>query len=228
MPKVKGLGTSISYLPTYDSGDAPILIGSLKSVGEISPDSEELDSTTLDSPGGFREFMQGFKDSGELPITGLHDEDKPGQALCRTLYTSGAVGYFWVRFSDATYVVFKAYVKSHTIGAADVDGMVGFAATLRISGFIQVILTKPGTPQAKTAGQTATLDATATALLGTPTYQWYSNDENNYDTPTIISGATSATYTTPALTAGVNYYFCKVTVPNYRPVESEVFVITVT
>jgi len=31
---------------------------------------------------------------------------------------------------------FNAYVKSYTLGAADVDGIVGFGATLRISGVV--------------------------------------------------------------------------------------------
>lgn len=228
MPKMRALGTTLSYLPTYNSGAAVTSVGSLTSVGEITPDSEELDATTLDSPDGYREFLQGFKDSGELSLTGYHNTDAPGQATMRSLYETGALGYFWVTFPDGTTVAFSAYVKSHTTGAADVDGIVGFGCSLRISGMVQV-MSAPDAPVRNIAdGETVTLDATATVLTGTPTYQWYSNDGDNYLTPTTISGAQSATYTTPALTTGTHYYFCAVTVPGYRPMNSPIHKVIVT
>jgi predicted secreted protein len=227
MAKMRGLGTSFSYLPTYDSVAAVTVVGALTSIGEISPDSDELDVTALDSTGGYREFLQGFKDSGEVSLTGYHDATVTGQATMRTLYGSGATGYFWVTFSDQTTVAFTAYLKGYTAGSADVDGVVGFGAVLRITGLVQIITTKAAVAQAKAAGQTATMDSTATAYTGAPSYQWYSNNENNYATPTIIAGATSATYTTGALGAGTYYYFCVVTVANYRAVNSQIHVITV-
>ena len=213
---MRALGTSITYAPAYTSADIDTkVIGSLTSVGEISPDSEELDATCLDSSGGYREFLQGFKDSGELTLSGYLDPDKPGQAQMVTLYGTGALGYFWVTFPDQSTVAFNAYVKSFTVGSAEVDGIVGFGATLRVSGLVQVIST--------TYENVAdVLDATAYTVTGTPTYQWYSNTSNDYATPTLVAGATGATYNTNG-TPG--YYFCKVTVPNYRPVNSEIFVV---
>lgn len=214
MAKMRALGTSISYAPAYDSDDNLVkVIGSLTSIGEISPDSEELDATCLDSSGGYREFLQGFKDSGELTLSGYLDPDKPGQAQMVTLYGSGALGYFWVTFPDQATVAFNAYVKSFTVGSAEVDGIVGFGTTLRVSGLVQVISTAY-------ENVADVLYATAYTVTGTPEYQWYSNTSNDYDTPTIISGATGATYDTSG-TAG--FYFCKVTVPNYRPVNSQIF-----
>ena len=214
MPKMRALGTSITYAPAYNSADIDTtVIGSLTSVGEISPDSEELDATCLDSSGGYREFLQGFKDSGELTLTGYLDSDKPGQAQMMTLYGSGALGYFWVTFPDQATVAFNAYVKGFTVGSAEVDGIVGFGTTLRVSGLVQVISTKY-------TNTNNVLDATAYTVTGTPAYQWYSNTTNDYDTPTLVAGATGATYDT---LGAAGYYFCKVTVPNYRPVNSQIF-----
>ena len=214
MPKVKALGTSLSYLPTYDSANAVTVVGSLNSIGEISPTSDEIDVTTLDSA-GYKEFLQGLKDSGELPLSGFHNTDSTGQATMRALFASGALGYFWVTFPDQTVVAFSAYVKSHTLGAAETNGAVGFGCSLRISGLVQVISTAYNV-----AG--GVLDATAAALVGTPAYQWYSNDAENYDSPSIIAEETAATYDT---TGTPGYYFCKVTVPNYRPVNSQIFTV---
>lgn len=228
MPKSKALATTISYLPAYNSGNAVTLIGALKSIGEITSDSEEIDVTTLDSPLGYREFIQGMKDSGDLPLTGLHDKTLTSQATMRTLFGTGASGYYWVTFPDGTVVAFTAYVKNYTTGAPDLEGLVTFGATLRISGLVQVLTILDAVAQAKSAGQTATMDSLAVSLAGTPAYQWYSNDENNYTTPTIINGETAHDYTTGALGAGTYYYFCVVTVANHRPVNSRIHVITVT
>jgi predicted secreted protein len=211
---MRALGTSITYAPAYNSPDInTVAIGSLTSVGEISPDSEELDATCLDSSGGYREFLQGFKDSGDLTLSGYLDPDKPGQAQMVTLYGSGAKGYFWVTFPDQATVAFNAYVKSFTVGSAEVDGIVGFGTTLRVSGLVQVISTKYENDDGE-------LDATAYTATGTPAYQWYSNNENNYDSPTLVEGATGATYDTEG---AEGYYFCKITVPGYRPVNSQIF-----
>ncbi len=217
MAKLKGMGTSIKYAPAYDSDENLVkTIGSLTSIGEIAPTSDEVDTTTLDSVGGYREFLQGLKDSGELPLTGYHDAANTGQSTMRTLYASGASGYFWVTFPDQTTVAFNAYVKGYSDGSADVDGVVGFGCTLRISGLVQVI----STAYVNTNNM---LDATATVLTGgTPAYQWYSNDTADYDTPSAIGIATSATYDA---TSAPGYYFCAVTVTNYRPVNSQIFTV---
>ena len=130
MPKTKALGTTITFNAKT--------IGGLTSIGEVTPDSEELDATTLDSSGGYREYIQGFKDSGECSLTGFLVTADPGQGELRTGYGSGAVKEAVITYPDNTTVTFNAYVKSYSMGAADVDGIVGFAATLRISGSVAV------------------------------------------------------------------------------------------
>jgi len=114
------------------------VVGKLTSVGEIAPDSEELDVTTLDSAGGYREFLQGYRDSGTVELTGFHEKGDAGQAALRAAYDSGAAGSVQVDFPDGTQVTFRAFVKSCTLGAAEVDGAVGFGAVLRVSGAVTV------------------------------------------------------------------------------------------
>ena len=130
MAKTRALGTTI----TFNSA----LVGGLTSIGEVTPDSEELDATTLDSTGGYREYLQGFKDSGECSLTGYLVPGDPGQVALRAGYASGDVDAVLITYPDSTKVAFNAYVKSYTMGAADVDGIVGFAASLRISGGVTV------------------------------------------------------------------------------------------
>jgi len=227
MPKTKALGTTLSYLPTYDSVAAVKLIGALTSVGEIAPTSDEIDVTTLDSVA--KEFIQGARDSGEVPIAGFHVLEDAGQVQMRTLFTSGDVGYFWATFPDNTYVIFSAIVKGHKVGAADTSGAVGFGASLRVTGPVQIIAPKLPVAKAATVGAvTGTMDSTATAK-GAPAYQWYSSATNTNVGGTIIGGAISATFAIPAdMDAGVHYFYCVVTVAGYRPVPSAVHVVTAT
>ncbi len=129
MAKTRALGTTISFNSKT--------IGALTSIGEITPDSEELDATTLDSQDGYREFLQGFKDSGEVTLSGYYDKTDDGQQALITGYGNGEVKAVVITFPNATGgATFQAYVKSFTLGAADVDGIVGFGATLRISGVV--------------------------------------------------------------------------------------------
>ena len=129
MAKTRALGTTI----TFNSET----IGSLTSIGEITPDSEELDATTLDSANGYREYLQGFKDSGEVTVSGYYDMADLGQQALITGYGTGDVDAVVITFPNSSGgATFDAYVKSFSLGAADVDGIVGFGATLRISGAV--------------------------------------------------------------------------------------------
>lgn len=61
----------------------------------------------------------------------------------------------------------------------------------------------------------------------TPTYQWYSNNSEDYTTPSSIEGATSATYAIPAETAaGTYYYFCTITA-NSKTLNSTIATVVV-
>ena len=69
------------------------------------------------------------------------------------------------------------------------------------------ITTQPATPTTECIGGTAQLSVTATG--GTPSlgYQWYTNTVNNNTGGTLITGATSDTYTPPSTAAGTVYYY---------------------
>lgn len=135
MAATRAQGTTLKFTP---ANGTQVTVGKLTSVGEIAPEAEEVDITTLESSGGYREYMQGFRDSGELEITGFHDADDVGQTALRTAFASGASGSFEVKFPDDTAVTFSGFIKSHTIGSAEVDGAIGFGAVIRISGAVTV------------------------------------------------------------------------------------------
>lgn len=81
-------------------------------------------------------------------------------------------------------------------------------------------------------GATYELNATAAALKveasgnPAPTFQWYSNTENNNTTGTAITGATKATYTPATTTSGTIYYYCVIS-NSKGNVPSDVAAVTV-
>ena len=129
MAKVRALGTIF----TFNSVPIP----NLSSIGEVSVSADELDATTLDSASGYREFLAGFKDSGELTITGYHD-GSAAQAGIRTAFGTGTASVTVITFPNNKTVTFNSFVKGFSIGSADVDGIVGFGATFRITGAVTV------------------------------------------------------------------------------------------
>ena len=128
----KAMGTAISCL--YD--EETVSIGCLRSISELKMDSEAVDVTTLDAPGGCRVYAQGLRDAGELTLEGYFDSTQAGQTLLCSLYLSGAAVPFTVTFPDGTAVSFNAFVRSVSVGAAEVDQVVGFTAVLRLTGAI--------------------------------------------------------------------------------------------
>jgi gliding motility-associated-like protein len=73
---------------------------------------------------------------------------------------------------------------------------------------VQTITTQPLVTQDICIGGTITPFTIAySGGLGTPTVQWYSNNTNSNSNGTLISGATSTTYTPPTFTTAGDYYY---------------------
>ena len=135
MAATRSQGTTLKFTP---AGEAQVSVGRLTSVGEIQSDSEALDVTTLESTGGYREYIQGFRDAGEVELNGFFDAGDAGQSALRAAYDSGATGAFEVCFPDGSKVEFSGFVKGHTVGSAEVDGAIGFGAVVRVSGAVKM------------------------------------------------------------------------------------------
>ena len=135
MAATRSQGTTLKFTP---AGGAQVSVGRLTSVGEIQSDSEALDVTTLESEGGYREYIQGLRDAGEVELSGFYDAEDAGQAALRAAYDSGTAGAFEVNFPDGSKVNFFGFVKGHTVGSAEVDGAIGFGAVVRITGAVRM------------------------------------------------------------------------------------------
>lgn len=108
-------------------------IANLTSIGEIGVESEEIDTTDLDSPDNYKEFIAGSKDAGEVSLAGnIKDESNVEKMLA--LAESQSVEDWIVTYPSGAKWEFKAFVKSFKDGEKTTDGLATFTATLRISG----------------------------------------------------------------------------------------------
>lgn len=118
------------------------IIANLTSIGAISPSTDEIDTTTLDS-GDYKEFMPGMKDAGEFQITG-NLIDEAGFADVLPLFENSTMTKWGVTSegSEEACIQGDGYVKSYELGDRTPDGLLTFSATIRISGKI-LPFTKP-------------------------------------------------------------------------------------
>lgn len=132
MSAERNLGTTLTKTKSgVESTD--LVVADLTSIGEIGVESEEIDVTTLDSTGGFREFIAGSKDAGEVAISGIIKSESAMETLL-ALANSQEVEEWTVETDSGSTWVFDAFVKSFKEGEASVDGVRTFSMTLRISG----------------------------------------------------------------------------------------------
>ena len=130
MTATRALGTTISI------GTVPTLIGGLTEIGGLSLSADTIDVTTLDSDGGYREFIAGFKDAGEVSISGFFDNTAAkGQAEMYDAFESGEVSDFVITFPVAskTKWTFKGIVTGFET-SANLEDPISFSGSIKVSG----------------------------------------------------------------------------------------------
>ena len=126
------MGTTLTKKQSGDETE-DLKIANLTSIGEIGVESEEIDTTDLDSPNNYKEFIAGSKDAGEVSLAGnIKDEANVEKMLA--LAESQSVEEWTVAYPSGAKWVFSAFVKSFKDGEKTTDGLATFTATLRISG----------------------------------------------------------------------------------------------
>lgn len=111
-------------------------IGGLTSISGIEITAETIDTTTLDSDGGYRESIAGFKDGGEVAIEGYFDEAITSQTAMQTSLDAGLAESYTIEFPTtpkATWA-FDGVVTGFKVGDVDLDGLINFGATIKVSG----------------------------------------------------------------------------------------------
>lgn len=128
---VRALGTKLKM-----GTETPITIGGLTEIGGLQLSADTIDVTTLDSDGGYKEFIGGFKDAGEVSLSGFFDNTTgKGQAEMYAAFESGEVTDFVIEFPEAlnTKWTFKGVVTGFETGAT-LEDPVSFSSTIKVSG----------------------------------------------------------------------------------------------
>lgn len=128
----KTLGTTLKKTKS-GSETEDLIIGGLTSIGEIGVESEEIDTTTLDSPNGYKEFEPGLKDAGEVSLAGdIKDEATVEKMLA--LAESQSLEAWTVTYPSGAKWAFSGFIKSFKDGEKTADGKASYTASIRISG----------------------------------------------------------------------------------------------
>ncbi|WP_312371870.1 phage tail tube protein [Lachnoclostridium sp.] len=129
----RALGTTLKK----GTGPTAKTIGGLTSIGGIEVTADTIDVTTLASAGGYREFIGAFKDAGEVPIEGFFEAgSEANQIDFQTSIDEGVAEDYEITFPTTPIASwkFKGVVTGFKVGDVDVDGTIGFGATIKVSG----------------------------------------------------------------------------------------------
>lgn len=126
----RALGTKLKIGNT-----SPVTVAGLTSIGGLELSADTIDVTTLDSDGGYREFIAGFKDAGEVSLEGYLELDQgKGQKDLYDLFENGDVQDFTIEFPDNMGSwKFKGVVTGFSTGA-DLEDPLSFSSTIKVSG----------------------------------------------------------------------------------------------
>lgn len=109
-------------------------IAGLTSINGVSLTAETLDTTTLTSNGRYREFTGGFKDGGEVSISGYFEPgDVDGQVAVYDAFEAGLAIPFSIIYPQGASWSFNGVVTGFNT-SADLEDLIGFEATIKVSG----------------------------------------------------------------------------------------------
>ena len=97
MSKSNSVGTKL----LAGTGTGAVEVGGLKTINGIEITAETIDVTSLDNSSGYREKLPGFKEVGDVTLSGFLDGADAGQTQMYTLLNSQASSSFEIRFPTA-------------------------------------------------------------------------------------------------------------------------------
>lgn len=131
MSKSNAVGTKLNI----GSGNDAVTVGGLTSIGGIEISAEAIDVTALDNSTGYREKIPGFKEVGDVSLSGFLDGADNGQEQMYTLLNSQAVTTFEIIFPTkiGKKWTFTGYVSAFST-SADVGDAIAFESTIIVTG----------------------------------------------------------------------------------------------
>lgn len=132
MSATRTMGTTLNKKKS-GSELTDLLIGNLTSIGEIGVESDEIETTDLDSPDEYKEFIAGTKDAGEVALAGnIKDETVVEKLLA--LAESRSIEEYMVTYPSGAKWVFSGFIKSFKDAEKTPEGLASFTASIRVTG----------------------------------------------------------------------------------------------
>lgn len=128
------MGTSLTMVKAGSEAQNTT-VQSLTTIGAITGEGEEIDVTTLDSPNGAKEYIQGSVDWGSQDIEGNVVNANQVAAL-RSVFDSKATRSWEIVTPAGNKLAYNAFIQSFEYGEKTTDGLDTFKMTLRISGSV--------------------------------------------------------------------------------------------
>lgn len=141
MSKSNSLGTTLKV----GTGNSAKTVGGLTSISGIEISAETIDVTALDNATGYREKEPGFKEVGDVTLSGFLDGADDGQTEMYTLLNSQASTSFSIIFPTkiGKTWTFTGYVTGFTT-SAELGNGVTFEATIAVTGQATLAATASG------------------------------------------------------------------------------------
>jgi len=142
-----GLGTKLTMSTaaltstSFSPGGVAVLIGELTNIGGPTMSADQIDVSSHDSTGIFREFVAGFKDAGEISLEGNLTVGGGADDLLGA-FKDRVTRNFHINFPvSSTSAVNESYLRWELAGtvsgvetAVPYDDKAGFSASVRLSG----------------------------------------------------------------------------------------------
>lgn len=121
----------ISFGTTLKKGD--VAIGEISDIKGPSLSANLIDVTDLSNADGYRKYMNGLKDGGEVDVEGFLNPSNAGQVGLVSELEAGTQSEYVIEFPDGAKWTFDAIVTGFETGATLEDG-VSFSAKLKVCG----------------------------------------------------------------------------------------------
>ena len=130
MAKSNAVGTKLNI-----KGNSPVTVGGLTSINGIEISAESIDVTALDNSTGYREKVPGFKEVGDVTVSGFLDGDDDGQEQMYTLLNSQEEADFEIAFPAKIGKTwsFSGYVAGFST-SSEVGDAITFESTIIVTG----------------------------------------------------------------------------------------------
>lgn len=133
---VQGYGIELRVGATTAATTATVLLGGLTDAPPPSFTRESIDATAHDSPDGYREFIGGLKDPGELSCTLNWTPGNATHDVLIAMMDEDDPRYFEAKFTQVTPNIVCSYnaVLTSFEPTGAVEGQLTASLTLRVTG----------------------------------------------------------------------------------------------